>query len=232
LTGVYLYKLDDRWRVSPNYENKKSWFFTDKGVKTLTKDTKFYHGDDSSYKIHKSKFRVATLENVRDTFYAYEGEKGVKLSVDQKENFLGAYNRMPGYPDVYVHGPINYDFDGKKLLTEDEADILGCVYITKNSFSDGFKRESCFGYYDRVTPRLFVRRERSTIDNQYVYLYKLDNRWVIGPHALAKDNRKCWAYSSVNDGRPTEPMSWYEVTDPTEPNPVKRNRTIRIIEAA
>ena len=41
-------------------------------------------------------------------------------------------------------------------------------------------------------------------DNQYVYLYKLDNRWVIGPHALAKDNRKCWAYSSVNDGRPTE----------------------------
>ena len=67
LTGVYLYKLDDRWRVSPNYENKKSWFFTDKGVKTLTKDTKFYHGDDSSYKIHKSKFRVATLENVRDT---------------------------------------------------------------------------------------------------------------------------------------------------------------------
>ena len=67
LTGVYLYKLDDRWRVSPNYENKKSWFFTDKGVKTLTKDTKFYHGDDSSYKIYKSKFRVATLENVRDT---------------------------------------------------------------------------------------------------------------------------------------------------------------------
>ena len=67
LTGVYLYKLDDRWRVSPNYENKKSWFFTDKGVETLTKDTKFYHGDDSSYKIHKSKFRVATLENVRDT---------------------------------------------------------------------------------------------------------------------------------------------------------------------
>ena len=152
--------------------------------------------------------------------------------------------------------------------------IKGCVYITKSSFSDGFKRESCFGYYDRVTPRLFVRRERSTIgkcfkrpwlrfsqlkpglndiimsfyshwikinphlinalpdpaqtasrpqshsnksiwslygdvkntwkDNQYVYLYKLDNRWVIGPHALAKDNRKCWAYSSVNDGRPTE----------------------------
>ena len=29
-----------------------------------------------------------------------------------------------------------------------------------------------------------------------------------------------------------KPMSWYEVTDPTEPNPVKRNRTIRIIEAA
>lgn len=118
MTGVYLYKLDDRWRVSPNYENKKSWFFTDKGVKTLTKDTKFYHGDDSSYKIYKSKFRVATLENVRDTcklnspyfdsppypdvrvnddlVYAYEGNKGVELSVDQKDNFLGAYNRMPG----------------------------------------------------------------------------------------------------------------------------------------
>ena len=115
---------------------------------------------------------------------------------------------------------------------------------------------------------LFCDVENTRKDNQYVYLYKLDNRWVIGPHALAKDNRKCWAYSSVNDGRPTEagfkfsskncsfvslfrtraarvklikhcliwnqnkPMSWYEVTDPTEPNPVKRNRTIRIIEAA
>ena len=94
LTGVYLYKLDDRWRVSPNYENKKSWFFTDKGVKTLTKDTKFYHGDDSSYKIYKSKFRVATLENVRDTCKFYSP----KLS-----NGLSRTSRLEAPPASFLY---------------------------------------------------------------------------------------------------------------------------------
>jgi len=39
-----------------------------------------------------------------DLVYAYEGNKGVELGVDQKDNFLGAYNRMPGkslFPHPY-----------------------------------------------------------------------------------------------------------------------------------
>ena len=37
------------------------------------------------------------------------------------------------------------------------------MYVTKQSFSNDFKRESCFGYYDRLSPNLYVRREKSII---------------------------------------------------------------------
>ena len=64
--GVFLYKLDDRWRVSPDYESKKSWFFSKKGA-ILSSRTQFYVGDEANNKTHKSKFRIGELESIPDT---------------------------------------------------------------------------------------------------------------------------------------------------------------------
>ena len=37
---IYLYKLNEKWRIGPDYENKKAWLFTKTG--DLTDDTIWY----------------------------------------------------------------------------------------------------------------------------------------------------------------------------------------------
>ena len=71
--------------------------------------------------------------------------------------------------DVYVHGPIAYDekIHFKKMRTE-EAPDLDMIYIMKGSFSEDFKNNSLVGYYDKLSPTLFIRRDLSTPDYQKV----------------------------------------------------------------
>ena len=55
-------------------------------------------------------------------------------------------------------------------MRTEEAPDLDMIYIMKGSFSEDFKNNSLVGYYDKLSPTLFIRRDLSTPDYQKVNL--------------------------------------------------------------
>ena len=53
-------------------------------------------------------------------------------------------------------------------MRTEEAPDLDMIYIMKGSFSEDFKNNSLVGYYDKLSPTLFIRRDLSTPDYQKV----------------------------------------------------------------
>ena len=101
---------------------------------------------------------------------------------------------------------------------------MGMVYVAEGSFETDFKNKSLPGYYDRIGPSVYVRRDVSMPDDQCVYCYKLNGRWCIGPHI---GSTQTWAYSGETDLPPTGQFAWYENIEGKR-SIMGRSKTIKI----
>ena len=71
-----------------------------------------------------------------------------------------------------MHGPIAYNEKVQfRKMSKNEAPDMDMIYILKDSFSQDFKNNSLVGYYDKLSPTVFIRRELSTPDYQKVNFF-------------------------------------------------------------
>ena len=81
------------------------------------------------------------------------------------------------------------------------------VYVGDKSFQTDFKNISLPGYYDKIGPSVYIRRQLSSPGRKVVYCYKLEGRWCIGPQL---GHTRTWAYSATTNKPPTGKIAWYE----------------------
>jgi len=213
---VYLYKLNDKWRLGPDYEDSSSWLFTKDGHRdgTWYKGVKSENEEGKTHRVRKTTgFTVKTLDEEDNVLYATPEESEAvtfPLNKSARDNLLGSYKKVPSLKDVWVHGPINHEDEPKKLPVDEMPD-MGTLYVTKGHFISKFKEDSLTGHYDKISAyrpgSAYLRRELSTPDRQYVYCSKVEGRWLIAPEPFS---RKCWAYSAVTDKQPSNVGIWYE----------------------
>ena len=60
---------------------------------------------------------------------------------------------------------------------------MDMVYVGEGTFDTSFKNNSLPGYYDKIGPSVYLRRDLSLPDRQQIYCYKMSGRWCIGPQA-------------------------------------------------
>jgi len=208
LKGAYLYqhKEDGRWRIGPDYEKERAWFFT-KGTKV--DNAQWYTVDSEKKLISRSNLALTTLPGNENVFTSCErtDDKTVDsgaLSEDMRGNFIGSWIEIAD--NVYVHGPINTKEETIPML-ESQAEAIAPIYVNGDSFEDVFKRESCVGFYDKVGDDLYRRREPTMHENRAVWAYKVKGRWAIGPDV---GSDKCWGYSQKTSRPMPEVKHWYE----------------------
>jgi len=235
-TYVYLYHIGGRWRVGPDYRNRDCWLFTKKTPNTpVSKATEWYRVDDDD-NIVRSSFELDQLQESKsnDTYFAEDPENYKKLPRNVADNLYGAYKPHRSKDDIWYHGPIMWKGNQKKQkladVVDDEMVFVGDRNIVewKNVHNKGVT-----GYYDLVQGRcmestsdmLYVARHTTRPEFQNSFIYRVGQRWVVGPQRAAKKNL-CWLYSEENETHVTDPqLKWIENINATER---KQHKNIRV----
>ena len=83
-------------------------------------------------------------------------------------------------------------------MRTEEAPDLDMIYIMKGSFSEDFKNNSLVGYYDKLSPTLFIRRDLSNPDYQKVNFNShaggLSKKSILRPQLFKETTRQRRSY--------------------------------------